>query len=201
LPPGETGELVMRSPTIGMTRGLWRAPERYVDSYWKVIPDVWVQGDLASRDVHGSWYLHGRSDDTIKISGKRIGPAEIETALMTTGLLADAAVVGVPDAITGSALACACVPLSQPVDTAEFARRLGTAVAEAIGASYRPKQFIFVSDLPRTRNQKVMRRVIRSVLTDAPLGDLSSLSNPESIEALRTEAASRQLDTSRPAAR
>ena len=191
LPPGQTGELVMRRPTIGMTRGLWRAAERYVDSYWKVIPDVWVQGDLASRDVHGAWYLHGRSDDTIKIAGKRIGPAEIETALMATGLVADVAVVGVPDAITGSALACTCVPLSAPVDTAELAKRLGTAVAESIGASYRPKQFIFVSDLPRTRNQKVMRRVIRSVLTDAPLGDLSSLSNPESIEALRVEATRR----------
>lgn len=198
LPPGETGELVMRRPTIGMTRGLWRTPERYVDSYWKIIPDVWVQGDLASRDVHGSWYLHGRSDDTIKIAGKRIGPAEIETALMATGLVADAAVVGVPDAITGSALACTCVPLSPPVDSAELAKRLGTAVAEAIGASYRPKQFIFVSDLPRTRNQKVMRRVIRSVLTDAPLGDLSSLSNPESIEAIRIEAASQRPAAGRP---
>ena len=201
LPPGETGELVMRRPSIGMTRGLWRSPERYIDNYWKIIPDVWVQGDLASRDVHGAWYLHGRSDDTIKIAGKRIGPAEIETALMSTGLVADAAVVGMPDAITGSALACACVPLSPPINTTDLAQRLGNAVADAIGASYRPKQFIFVSDLPRTRNQKVMRRVIRGVLTDAPLGDLSSLSNPESIEALRAEAVIRQPDVGRPATR
>lgn len=201
LPPGETGELVMRRPTIGMTRGLWRTPERYIDSYWKIIPGVWVQGDFASRDVHGGWYLHGRSDDTIKIAGKRIGPAEIETALMSTGLLADAAVVGVPDPITGSALACACVPLSQHVDTAELVQRLGTAVAGAIGASYRPKKFIFVSDLPRTRNQKVMRRVIRGVLTATPLGDLSSLANPESIEALQAETVFPQPDAGRPAAR
>lgn len=187
LPAGEIGELVMRRPSIGMTRGLWRAPERYIESYWKIIPDVWVQGDLASRDVHGAWYLHGRSDDTIKIAGKRTGPAEIEMALMATGLLADAAVVGVPDAITGSALACACVPLGPIGDANEFAQRLASAVADSFGTSYRPKQFIFVSELPRTRNQKVMRRVIRGVLTGTPLGDLSSLANPESIESLRSD--------------
>ena len=106
---------------------------------------------------------------------------------MATGLLADAAVVGVPDAITGSALACACVPLSPIGDANEFAQRLAGAVADSFGASYRPKQFIFVAELPRTRNQKVMRRVIRGVLTGAPLGDLSSLSNPEAIEALRSD--------------
>jgi acetyl-CoA synthetase len=198
LPPGEIGELVMRRPSIGMTRGLWRAPERYLTSYWQIIPDLWVQGDLASRDDHGAWYLHGRSDDTIKISGKRTGPSEIETALMSTGLLADAAVVGVPDAITGSALACACVPLTPAADTAELARRLAGAVSENFGASYRPKQFVFVPELPRTRNQKVMRRVIRAVLTDAPLGDLSSLANPEAIESLRSEIVAAQPDVIRP---
>ena len=168
-------------------KAITRAPERYVDSYWNVIPGVWVQGDLASRDSHGAWYLHGRSDDTIKIAGKRTGPSEIETALMATGLLADAAVVGVPDAITGSALACACVPLSPIGDANDFAQRLAGAVADSFGSSYRPKQFIFVAELPRTRNQKIMRRVIRGVLTGAPLGDLSSLSNPDSVEALRSD--------------
>lgn len=187
LPPGEIGELVMRRPSIGMTRGIWRDSDRYIESYWKIIPGMWVQGDLASRDVHGAWYLHGRSDDTIKIAGKRTGPSEIEMALMATGLLADAAVVGVPDAITGSALACACVPISPIDDTTEFAQRLACAVADNFGASYRPKQFIFVSELPRTRNQKIMRRVIRGVLTGTPLGDLSSLANPESIESLRSK--------------
>jgi len=199
LPPGEIGELVMRRPSIGMTRGLWRAPERYIESYWNVIPGVWVQGDLASRDIHGAWYLHGRSDDTIKIAGKRTGPSEIETALMATGLLADAAVVGVPDAITGSALACACVPLSPIDDANEFAQRLAGAVADSFGASYRPKQFIFVAELPRTRNQKIMRRVIRGVLTGAPLGDLSSLSNPEAVEALRSDIVFPSAPAARPA--
>lgn len=188
LPPGEIGELVMRRPSIGMTRGLWRTPERYIESYWKIIPGMWVQGDLASRDRYGAWYLHGRSDDTIKISGKRVGPSEIETALMTTGLLVDAAVVSVPDSITGSALACACVPAAKVEDGGALASRLAAAVGDSFGASFRPKQFIFVSELPRTRNQKVMRRVIRGVLSGTPLGDLSSLANPETIDLLRQES-------------
>ena len=184
-----------------MTRGLWRAPDRYIESYWKVIPDVWVQGDLASRDAHGGWYLHGRSDDTIKIAGKRIGPSEIEMALMASGLLADAAIVAVPDAITGSALACACVPIAPVDDPAKLVHHLASAVADSFGASYRPKQFIFVSELPRTRNQKLMRRVVRGVLTGTPLGDLSSLANPESIESLRSEIIFASEDRSEPASR
>ena len=187
VPPGEIGELVMRRPSIGMTRGLWRDRERYVESYWRVIPGMWVQGDLASRDADGAWYLHGRSDDTIKISGKRIGPAEVETALLSTGLLIDAAVISIPDAITGSAIACACVPLDAQQDKAELAGRLAEAVAESFGASFRPKRFVFVPELPRTRNQKIMRRVIRGALSDMPLGDLGALANPESVEMLRKE--------------
>ena len=193
LPAGEIGELVMRHPSIGMTRGLWHAPERYIDSYWKIIPGMWVQGDLASRDAHGGWYLHGRSDDTIKIAGKRTGPSEIEMSLLATGLIADAAVVGVPDAMTGSALACVCVPLSPTADLAELARHLSDAVANGCGSSYRPKHFAFVPELPRTRNQKIMRRVIRGVLTGAPIGDLSSLANPESIELLQAQVSSSPL--------
>jgi len=185
LPPGEVGELVLRRPSIGMTRGLWRSPERYVESYWRVIPNVWVQGDFASRDQEGLWYLHGRSDDTIKIAGKRTGPAEIEAVLIETSLVADAAVVGVPDSVTGSALACVCVPLTGTHDTERLKQALTDAVGQRIGAAYRPKFIFFVSDLPRTRNQKIMRRVVRAILTGAAPGDLSSLANPESLEEIR----------------
>ena len=81
----------MRSPSIGLTRGLWQDRERYLDSYWSRLPDLWLHGDFASRDADGSWYVHGRSDDTLKIAGKRTGPSEIEALLMSTGLLIDAA--------------------------------------------------------------------------------------------------------------
>ena len=182
---GETGELVLRRPSIGMTRGLWKAPQRYLDSYWRQFPGVWVQGDFASRDAAGLWYLHGRSDDTIKIAGKRTGPAEIEAALIATGLVSDAAVVGVPDAISGSALACACIPATSPTDADDLRRQLAEQVAAALGSPYRPRHIVLVSDLPRTRNQKIMRRVVRAMLAGIPPGDLSSLANPEVIEQLQ----------------
>ena len=192
LPPGEVGELVMRRPTIGATRGLWRDPDRYVMSYWREIPGVWVQGDLASRDADGLWYLHGRSDDTIKLAGKRTGPAEIEAALMATGLVSDAAVVGVHDETTGSALLCVCVPAEQCAD-AGLEATLAQAVAEQFGAPFRPRYFAFVSELPKTRNQKIMRRVIRSIATGSAVGDLSSLANPAAVQELTAAFATRSL--------
>ena len=142
----------------------------------------WVQGDLASRDADGLWYLHGRSDDTIKLAGKRTGPSEIEAALIATGLVSDAAVVGIPDDLSGSTLLCACVATGTPEPDLHV--RLSDARAQ-LGAPYRPKRIVFVSDLPRTRNQKIMRRVVRSLATQQPAGDLTSLSNPEVIDELR----------------
>ena len=108
--PGEVGELVLRQPSIGLTRGLWREPERYVENYWSRFPDTWVHGDWASFDEDGMWYIHGRSDDTINVAGKRTGPAEIESLLMETGEVAQAAAVGVPDPIKGEAVVGVCVP-------------------------------------------------------------------------------------------
>lgn len=184
-PAGQIGELVMRNPSIGMTRGLWKDPARYVDEYWHRIPGVWVQGDLASRDADGLWYLHGRSDDTIKIAGKRTGPAEIESVLLGDGLIADCAVVGLPDELTGSALAVVCVPLKRTDANASFARTLADRVGMRFGGAYRPREIAFASELPKTRNQKIMRRVIRSVLSEQPLGDLSSLADSRALDAIR----------------
>ena len=182
----------MSRTTKGATRGLWRDPDRYVRSYWQEIPGVWVQGDLASRDADGLWYLHGRSDDTIKLAGKRTGPAEIEAALMATGLVSDAAVVGVHDETTGSALLCVCVPAEQCAD-AGLEATLAQAVAEQFGAPFRPRYFAFVSELPKTRNQKIMRRVIRSIATGSAVGDLSSLANPAAVQELTAAFATRSL--------
>ena len=184
LPPGAIGELVMREACIGTTRGLWRDERRYIESYWSAIPGMWVQGDLASRDADGFWYLHGRSDDTLKVAGKRIGPTEIEAALLATGTVAEAAAVGLPDPITGAAIACAVVPApGQPGDTAQ-AEALAEAVTAALGRAFRPRQVIFVSDLPKTRSMKVMRRVVRATLAGEAPGDLSSLVNPEALQEL-----------------
>lgn len=182
---GEVGELVMREPCIGLTRGLWRAPGRFLDGYWRTLPGIWVHGDFASRDADDAWYIHGRSDDTIKISGKRTGPSEIEAILIATRRVSEAAAVAVPDAIKGSAVVCVVVPAAEEVANSVLAEQLAATVAKEFGSSFRPQEVIFVSDLPKTRNMKVMRRVVRSVLTGAALGDLSSLVNPEAVEELQ----------------
>ena len=189
LPPGEIGELVMREACIGTTRGLWHDAQRYIDSYWSQIPGMWVQGDLASRDADGFWFLHGRSDDTMKISGKRIGPTEIEEALLATGTVTEAAAVGLADPITGAAVACVAVPAPGQAGDAAQARLLTEAVARALGRSFRPKRVLFVADLPKTRSNKVMRRVVRATLAGQPPGDLSSLVNPEAVAELALRAA------------
>lgn len=188
-PPGQMGELVLRLPSIGLTRGLWQAPQRYVENYWQQIPGVWVQGDLARRDADGLWYMLGRSDDTIKIAGKRTGPAEIESVLMESKLVAEAAVVGLPDALTGASLACVCVAAAGAGDGKQLRDKIAGAVAARFGAPYRPKLILLVSMLPKTRNEKIMRRVVRAVLSCTALGDLSSLVNPEAIDELRAATA------------
>ncbi|MBL6081749.1 AMP-binding protein [Belnapia sp. T18] len=184
LPPGEIGELVMREACIGTTRGLWRDPGRFHESYWSQIPGLWVQGDLASRDADGFWFLHGRSDDTLKVAGKRIGPTEIEEALLATGTVTEAAAVALPDAVTGNAVACVVVPAPGQAGDAAQVRLLADAASAALGRAFRPKRVVFLRELPRTRSMKVLRRVVRATLAGQPPGDLSSLVNPETIEEL-----------------
>ena len=189
-PPGQMGELVLRLPSIGLTRGLWRAPRRSLENYWQQIPGLWVQGDLARRDADGLWYILGRSDDTLKIAGKRTGPAEIESVLLESGLVAEVAVVGFPDAITGTALACVCVPAAHAAESDWLRGEISDVVATRFGAPYRPKRVLLVSSLPKTRNEKIMRRLVRAVLSKTELGDLSSLVNPDAIDELRAIAMS-----------
>lgn len=183
--PGEPGELVLRAPSIGITRGLWCAPERFIESYWRTIPGCWVQGDYARRDPDGLWFLLGRSDDTIKVAGKRTGPAELESILVESGLLVEAAIVGIPDSVLGSALACAAV-LSDSAPAPECAAvELSDLLAASAGAPFRPAFFVFVEALPRTRNQKIMRRLVRSALLGEAPGNVAALLNPEAIDAVR----------------
>ncbi len=184
-PPGVLGELVMTTPSIGNTRGLWRDDERYLDGYWSMYGDKWRQGDWAMIDEDGYWYVTGRSDDVINISGKRTGPTEIEGALMSSGRISEAAVIGVPDPVKGAALCCVCVPMPGEASDDKLRGALSNAVTDALGRSYRPRDILFVSDLPKTRNMKIMRRVVRSVVLGEPAGDLSSLVNPEAVEELR----------------
>jgi acetyl-CoA synthetase len=179
---GEVGELVCRKPFPGMTRGFWRDPERYLDTYWRRFPGVWVHGDWASVDEDGYWFLHGRSDDTLNIAGKRIGPAEIESAAVGHPAVSEAAAIGVPHEVKGevSWVFCVLAPGHEPSD--ELAGEVAEQAARELGKAFRPDRVVFVHALPRTRSAKIVRRAVRATALGSDPGDLSSLENPESLE-------------------
>jgi acetyl-CoA synthetase len=182
---GGVGELVCTRPWPGMTRGLYKDPERYLETYWSRWPDVWVHGDWASIDADGEWYLHGRSDDTIKLAGKRLGPAEVESVLVGHAAVVEAAAVGVPDDLKGEALWCFVV-LAPGVEMDDALRaELSQLVADRVGKSFRPSKVRAVAALPKTRNAKVLRRAIRAAVTGNDAGDLSSLEDPSAVDAIR----------------
>lgn len=181
---GAVGELVVRQPWIGMTRGFWNDPERYLETYWNRIPDVWVHGDFAAIDEDGLWYILGRSDDTIKVAGKRVGPAEVESVLVHHPAVAEAAAIGVPDEIKGEAVV-AFVVLQPGWEPKEGLRDdLEELVRQEMGKPLAPKAVRFVGDIPKTRNAKIMRRVIRSAYLGESPGDLSALVNPGAVAAI-----------------
>jgi acetyl-CoA synthetase len=184
----QVGELVIRQPWIGMTRGFWRDAARYEQTYWSRFPDVWVHGDWAAIDEDGQWFILGRSDDTIKIAGKRLGPAEVESVLVEHPAVLESAAIGVPDPLKGQALVCFCVLRPGFAGTAELGNTLKSLVASRLGKPLRPAAIEFVADLPKTRNAKVMRRVIRSAYAGDPPGDLSALENPQAVEGIRQAA-------------
>jgi acetyl-CoA synthetase len=179
------GELICRKPWPAMTRGLWKDPERYLEAYWSRFSGVWTHGDWASIDADGQWFLHGRSDDTLNVAGKRIGPAEIESVLVGEPEVAEAAAVGVPHPLKGEVIWCFVVLRQQhnPPDT--LINRLRASVEHALGKSFAPERLVFVPELPRTRNAKILRRAIRAVALGQPPGDLSGLENPQALEEIR----------------
>ncbi|TMD95502.1 MAG: AMP-dependent synthetase [Chloroflexi bacterium] len=182
---GEVGELVIRNPWPGMTRGFWGDKDRYLETYWSRFEDLWVHGDWAYVDPEdGLWYVLGRSDDTIKIAGKRLGPAEVESVLVGHPAVAEAAAIGVPDELKGEVLVCFVILRPGQEASDELARELQDLVAGALGKPLRPQAVHFVGDLPRTRNAKILRRVVRSVYTGKDPGDLSSLENPSALAAI-----------------
>jgi acetyl-CoA synthetase len=179
---GEVGELVCRKPWPGMTRGIWGDPERYLDTYWRRFPGVWTHGDWASVDADGYWFLHGRSDDTLNIAGKRIGPAELESAAVSHPSVAEAAAVGVPHEVKGEVAWIFCVPRAGAEAGDELAREVGARVADELGKAFRPERILFVGALPKTRSAKIVRRAVRARVLGQDAGDLSSLENPEALE-------------------
>jgi len=240
VPDGSVGELAIRKPWIGMARGFWQEPERYLETYWKRFKDIWVHGDWALRDEDGHWYILGRSDDTLKVAGKRVGPAEVESLLVAHSRVTEAAVIGVPDERKGTAMVAFCVLTanaltgsadalnSPPYEGGVAAGRGGSSalnaqrsnpppeggtqnsppyeggvaegrggssdnlekelkalVAKDMGKPLAPSRIHFVSALPKTRNAKVMRRVIRAAYLGLDPGDLSALEDPGAVEEIK----------------
>ncbi|HVM39211.1 MAG TPA: AMP-binding protein [Acidimicrobiia bacterium] len=181
---GEVGELVCTKPWPGMTRGVWKDPQRFIDTYWSTYPGVWRHGDWASVSEDGQWYLHGRSDDTLNVAGKRVGPAEVETVLVEHPSVVEAAAIGVPDDVKGEAL-WGYVVLSPDTEPSEALREELTAlVADRMGKAFKPSAIRFTAALPKTRSAKVMRRTIRALALGDDPGDLSGLEDPGALDAV-----------------
>jgi acetyl-CoA synthetase len=181
---GKMGYLIARSPAPSMTRGLWKAPEKYIETYWSRWSGIWDHGDWVIVDGDGFWFILGRADDVIKVAGKRIGPSEIEGALMTHPSVAEAAAIGVPHEIKGEGIVCFVVlkPGFSPSDA--LREELRNAVGKELGKVDRPEDVRFVALLPKTRTAKIVRRVIKAKFLGKDLGDISSIENQAAIEGI-----------------
>ncbi len=182
---GEVGELIVRQPWIGMTRGFWRDRQRYLDSYWNRLENIWVHGDFAAIDSDGLWYILGRSDDTIKIAGKRLGPAEVEAIVNAHEAVAESAAIAVPDPLKDNEVVVFCVLKTGVQGDEKLRAELLERIIAELGKPLKPREIRFAAALPKTRNAKVMRRVIRAAYLGLDPGDLSSLEDPGTVEAIR----------------
>ncbi len=184
----EIGHLICRQPFPSMTRGFWNDNERYIRTYWSRFKGVWFHGDLALRDNENYWWLFGRSDDTLKIAGKRLGPAEVEAELIAHPAVVEAAAFGIPHEIKGQAIA-ACVVLKEGYEENEkLEQQLREYVAEKIGKPFKPERIIFVPALPKTRSGKILRRLLKKAFLGEELGDTSDFSNSEVFEIVKKKA-------------
>lgn len=170
----QKGYLVVRSPWPAMTRGLLNDERGYLEEYWSRIDGVWFHGDYVLKDDDGLWYMKGRVDDVINVSGHRLGTAEIEQGA-TEGGAAEAAAVSIPDAVTGEAI---IVFAAAGSGCSELNKAVSESIAQRVGKVARPKMVLPISELPKTRTGKIMRRLLRAKLLGHPTGDLSSLENP-----------------------
>ena len=183
-PPGEVGELVCTKPWPAQTRGFWGNKDRYLSTYWSRWPGVWVHGDWASVDEDGYWFLHGRSDDTLNIAGKRIGPAEFESAAVEHPAVVECAAVGIPHEVKGETVWCFCILRPEVEPTDELRAEIKQVIAGDLGKAFTPSEIRFVEELPKTRSAKILRRAIRAKVLGEDPGDLSSLENPSAIEGI-----------------
>jgi acetyl-CoA synthetase len=188
---GTVGELVIRAPMPGMTRGFWGDRERYEETYWSRWPGLWAHGDWASVDTDGYWFIHGRSDDTLKVAGKRVGPAEVESAAVGHPSVLEAAAIGVPHDIKGEVIVVLCVLRPGETDDEGLRASVARSVADELGKPLKPEVVAVVRSLPKTRSGKVMRRVIRAAWLGLDPGDISALDDPAALDGIRAVSLAR----------
>jgi acetyl-CoA synthetase len=182
---GEVGELAIRQPLPGMTRGFWNDPKRYIEAYWSKVPGTWVHGDWALVDPDGYWYIQGRSDDTLKVAGKRVGPAEVESAAVAHPSVVEAAAIGIPHAVKGESIAVFCVLRPGESGGPEVRAAIAAEVVRELGKALKPDVIEIIPALPKTRSGKVMRRVIRAAYLGLDPGDVSALDDPSLLDSIR----------------
>jgi len=176
------GNLVLTHPFPGMLRGIYKNPERYKETYWSKFKDTYLAGDVTRIDNDGFFWIQGRADDVLNVSGHRIGNSEVESALVSHPLTAEAAVIGKPHELKGESIT-AYVVLKKDIEPSEELRKeLREHVGKEMGKIARPDEIWFVNDVPKTRSGKIMRRVIRSKALGKEVGDISTLSNPEAVD-------------------
>jgi acetyl-CoA synthetase len=185
---GKVGELVIRAPMPGMTRGFWADRERYEETYWSRWHGLWAHGDWASIDADGYWFIHGRSDDTLKVAGKRVGPAEVESAAVGHPSVLEAAAIGVPHDIKGEAIVVVCVLRPGETDDTALRASIAKTVTDELGKPLKPEVVAVVRALPKTRSGKVMRRVIRAAWLGLDPGDVSALDDAASLAEIRANS-------------
>ena len=164
-----------------MTRGVWGSPERYLETYWSKWPHIWYHGDWASVDEDGCWFLHGRADESMNVAGRKIGPAEVEDALMEHPGVSEAAVIGVPDEVKGEAIVGFVVPKPGETGTPEWLAGVSATLEHSLGPTFRPKALHAVRELPKTQSGKIVRRLIRQKYLGEELGDTSTVQNPAAL--------------------
>lgn len=178
----QKGYLVVKSPWPAMTKGLLNDKSRYLKTYWSQFPDVWFHGDYVYVDEDGLWYMHGRVDDVINVSGHRLSTVEIEQCAISHDNVNEAAVIAIPDNITGESVVIFVVP--QKNTKTKLDEQIKNFISEKIGKVARPKHVLIVNDLPKTRTGKVIRRLLKSKVQGQPLGDLSSLEDPDVLDSI-----------------
>jgi len=180
----ERGFLVARDSCPSMTKSLWEGDERYLDTYWSNFedPPLWDHGDWAQQDEDGFWFLHGRADDALNVAGRKVGPAEVEGALIDHDAVNQAAAIGAPDDTTGTAVVAYVILDPEYEESDELRAELREQVGEELGKPFRPREVLFVDEFPKTQSGKIIRRAIQAAYTGEDLGDMSSIENPEALE-------------------